>query len=71
MYLSTWIILLGSVCTTFFVAFTKVREHSEDEMRVLVGEGTANGLGGPGAAGGEDAEIGKEMRVGEGEVKSS
>ena len=72
MYLSTWIILWGSVCTTFFVAFTKVKEHSEDEIRVMVGKGTVNGLDGPGALGDEDAEIGKgEMSVAESDVKSS
>jgi hypothetical protein len=54
MHLSTWVILLGSVCTTFFVAFTKVREHSSDEVRVLVGEGTGMG---PGAVGVDDADL--------------
>lgn len=48
MYLSTWI-LLDSVCTTFFVAFMKVKEHSEDEVRDevrdLVGEVTGIGPG--------------------------
>ena len=60
MYLSTWAILLVSVCTTFFVAFTKVSEHSEDGVRVIVGEGT--GIG-PGAVGLEDAEVLKKGSV--------
>jgi len=38
MYLSTWIILIVSVVAAFFVAFTKVAEHSTDEERVFVGE---------------------------------
>ena len=53
MYLSRWINLLGSVCTTFLVAFTKAREHSEDEVRALVGESTGVG---PGA-------VGVDMRI--------
>jgi hypothetical protein len=40
MYISTWCILVGSVCTTFYVAFLKVQEHSTDEVRVLFGEGS-------------------------------
>ncbi|KAE9380704.1 hypothetical protein N431DRAFT_498524 [Stipitochalara longipes BDJ] len=54
MYISTWVILLVSVSTTFYVSFTKVEEHSTDEVRVLVGEGA--GMEGPGAAGIDDAE---------------
>lgn len=37
MYISTWAILVGSALTTFYVAFTKVKEHSTDETIVLVG----------------------------------
>ena len=29
-----------SVLTTFYVSFTKAKEHSTDEVRVLVGEGS-------------------------------
>jgi len=36
MYLSTWGILIGSVLCTSFVAFTKVQEHSKDEVPVFV-----------------------------------
>lgn len=43
--------------TTFYVAFTKVREHSTDEVRVLVGEGA--GMEAPGAAGIDDSEVAK------------
>lgn len=57
MYISTWAILVGSVLTTFYVAFTKVREHSTDEVRVLVGEGTR--IEGPGSTGIDDSELGK------------
>lgn len=38
MYISTFAILIGSVITTFYVAFTKVRDHSSDEMTVVVAE---------------------------------
>jgi hypothetical protein len=58
MYISTWAIILGSVLTTFYVAFTKVREHSEDEIRVLFGERTVVR---PGAAGIDDSEMGSKM----------
>ena len=62
MYISTWVILLVSVSTTFFVAFTKVTEHSTDEVRVLVGEGAS--MEGPDAAGIDDAEAEKgEMMI--------
>jgi len=54
MYISTWVILLVSIATTFYVSFTQVKEHSTDEVRVLVGEGT--GMEGPGAVGINDAE---------------
>ena len=37
MYISTWAILLEIVFTTYYVAFTKVKEHSDDEVNVLVG----------------------------------
>lgn len=60
MYFSTWGILILSCVTTFYVAFTKVQEHSTDEVRVLAGEGTGEG---PGAAGIDDAEMGKERLV--------
>ncbi|RDW66964.1 hypothetical protein BP5796_09713 [Coleophoma crateriformis] len=39
MYLSTWIILLGSILCTTWVAWTKVKEHSEDEGVMIVAEG--------------------------------
>ncbi|RDW62060.1 hypothetical protein BP6252_11493 [Coleophoma cylindrospora] len=38
MYLSTWIILLGSIACTTWVAWTKVKEHSEDEGVMIVAE---------------------------------
>jgi hypothetical protein len=40
------------------VAFTKVRKHSGDEIRVLIGEGTGVR---PGAAGIDDLERGSKM----------
>jgi hypothetical protein len=54
MYISTWVILLVSMSTTFYVSFTKVKEHSTDERRVFVSEGA--GIEGPGAAGIDDTE---------------
>lgn len=39
MCFSTRGILIAGVYTTFFVVFTKVREHSVDELRLLAGEG--------------------------------
>jgi len=70
MYISTFAILLGSILTTFYVAFTRVQEHSSDEVAVLIGEGTGMG---PGAAGIDDSEAGVEVSKGEmivGDVKA-
>jgi len=39
MFISSWIILIVSVLSTFYVAFTKVNEQCTDEMQVFVGEG--------------------------------
>lgn len=38
MYLSTWLILIISVSTTSYVAFTKIENHCMDEPEVLVAE---------------------------------
>jgi len=43
------------------VSFTKVMEHSNDEVRVLVGEGT--GVEGPGGAGIDDSEVGNSKII--------
>lgn len=61
MYLSTWIILVVCVLSSFWVVFTKVEEHCADEIKVFVGEGT--GMDGPGAAGVDDADMAKSKVV--------
>jgi len=38
MYFSTWFILTFACCTTFYVAFFRVQEHSTDEIPVLPAE---------------------------------
>ena len=53
MFLSTWIILIVIILTTFFVSWAKMREHSLDEVKVLAGEGT--NVKGDGAVGEDDA----------------
>jgi hypothetical protein len=61
MYISTWVVVLVGVMSTFFVAFTKVKEHSADEVKIFVGEG--RGSEGSGSPEIYDAEIVKHRVV--------
>lgn len=55
MYFSTWFILTLACCTTFYVAFYRVQEHSTDEFPVLAEEVKDNA--------GLDDDNGKEAYV--------
>lgn len=71
MYLSTWVILVGSILCTTWVAWTKVTEHSRDEVVLVAIEGSVGAVrqGDDGLE--EGLGIGKDVvRVQSGDVAS-